>query len=202
MGFLILKIFKLILKIKNTIQMKKTLFFTLLILISCNKTIESNPDHKLSKVEQENFKSKIVRFYESLPKDAHNKNTLDTTYIKYYERKAKESDLLHYYKNENNEIYFAVAKIAPSLKLKKVATIGKMKLNDKDSIIFYQEIARTWKMEIPELKEKTKTLFDLIVQEKSVEKYYTKNSNPEFWIEFPDDFTTYDTINRNWLTKK
>lgn len=182
--------------------MKKSLFFILLILIGCNKTIESNPDNKLSKVEQENFKNKIVRYFESLPKDAHNKNTLDTTYLKYYEQKAKESDLLHYYKNENNEIYFAVAKIAPSLKLKKVATIGKMKLNEKDSIIFYQEIARTWKMEIQELKEKTKILFDLIVQEKSVEKYYTKNSNPEFWIEFPDDSTIYDTINIKWETKK
>ncbi len=180
----------------------KLLFMTFIFLtISCQKEINSNPNHKLSKVEQENFKSKIVRFYESLPKDAHNKNTLDTTYIKYYNQKAKESDLLHYYKNENNEIYFAVAKIAPSLKLKKVATIGKMKIDDKDSIIYYEEIARTWKMEIPELKQKTKILFDLIAQEKSVEKYYTKNSNPEFWIEFPDEFTSYDVVNRTWINK-
>lgn len=181
--------------------MKKLLFFIFLILISCNKTIESNPNHKLSKAEQENFKSKIVRFYESLPKNAHNKNTLDTTYIKYYEQKAKESDLLHYYKDEDGYIYFAVAKIAPSLKLKKVATIGKLKF-EKDSLVYYEEIARTWKMEIPELKEKTKVIFDKIAQEKSVEKYYTKNSQPEFWIEFPDEFTFYDTDKRSWVTKK
>ena len=85
------------------------------------------------------------------------------------------------------------------LKIKKVATIGKLKFKN-DSIIYYEEIARTWKMEIPELKEKTKILFDLIVQEKNVEKYYTKNSQPEFWIEFPDDINKYNVEKREWVT--
>jgi hypothetical protein len=57
-------------------------------------------------------------------------------------------------------------------------------------------------MEIPELKEKTKILFDKIVNDKDVSNYYTKNSDPEFWIEFPDDQTTYNTKLREWQTKK
>jgi hypothetical protein len=53
-------------------------------------------------------------------------------------------------------------------------------------------------MELPELKEKTKILFDRIANESSVEKYYTKNSLPEYWIEFPDDNNFYNVKNRKW----
>ena len=56
-------------------------------------------------------------------------------------------------------------------------------------------------MELPELKEKTKILFDIIVNNKDVSQYYTKNSDPEFWIEFPDDQTVYDVKARKWSTK-
>ena len=62
-------------------------------------------------------------------------------------------------------------------------------------------MAITWKMELPELKEKTKILFDIIVNNKDVSQYYTKNSDPEFGIEFPDDQTVYDVKARKWSTK-
>jgi hypothetical protein len=180
--------------------MNKFIYFALIFIISsCQKDIASNPSDYLSNEELKSFKSKIVRYYERLPKKANHHNKWDTTNNDYYVKKALATDLMHYYKNEDGYIYFAVAKIAPSLKIKKVATIGKLKFKN-DSIIYYEEIARTWKMEIPELKEKTKILFDLIVQEKNVEKYYTKNSQPEFWIEFPDDINKYNVEKREWVT--
>ena len=67
--------------------------------------------------------------------------------------------------------------------------------------MYYEEICRTWKMEIPELKSKTKVLFDKIANERSVTEYYTENSQPEFWIEFPDKMNYYDTKERSWKTK-
>lgn len=181
----------------------KTYYFIiiLLITISCQKDIASNPTDYLSKEEISVFKSSIVRYYEGLPKNASHQTKWDNTHHDYYTKKAAATDLLHYYKNDDGYVYFAVAKVAPSLKLKKVSTIGKLKI-EKDAIVYYEEICRTWKMEIPELKEKTKILFDKIVNDKDVSNYYTKNSDPEFWIEFPDDQTTYNTKLREWQTKK
>lgn len=181
----------------------KTYFFIIILLItfSCQKDIASSPIDSLSNDEIANFKTNIVRYFESLPKNVDHNKKWDTIYNDYYNQKAVASDLLHYYKNDDGFIYFAVAKIAPSMKLKKVATIGKLKF-EKDSIVYYEEMARTWKMEVPELKEKTKILFDKIVQDKDVSQYYTKNSDPEFWIEFPDDMTYFDVKLRQWKTKK
>lgn len=181
----------------------KTYFylFILLITFSCQKDIASNPSDYLSEAETLAFKSKIVRYFEGLPKSANHQTKWDTTHQAYYTKKAEVADLMHYYQSEDGYIYFAVAKIAPSLKLKKVATIGKLKV-EKDSIVYYEEIARTWKMELPELEEKTKIIFDKIVHGKDVSQYYTKNSDPEFWIEFPDDQTVYEVELREWQTKK
>lgn len=182
--------------------MKKFLHLSFLfLLLACEKEkINSNPDQYLSKDQQEDFKLSIVRYYEKLPtKKANHQNKYDTIHNAYYIKKAQNSDLMYLYIDADSTYYFAIAKIAPSLKIKKVATIGKLKI-ENDSIIYYEEIARTWKMEIPELKEKTKILFDLIVQEKNVEKYFTKNSQPEFWIEFPDDINKYNVEKREWVT--
>jgi hypothetical protein len=180
----------------------KTYFFIIILLItfSCQKDIASSPSDYLSKDEIVNFKINIVRYFEGLPKNVDHNKKWDTIYNDYYNQKAAASDLLHYYKNDDGFIYFAVAKIAPSMILKKNATIGKLKM-ENDSIVYYEEIARTWKMEVPELKEKTKILFDKIVNGKDVSEYYTKNSDPEFWIEFPDDQTFYNTKERKWETK-
>jgi hypothetical protein len=180
--------------------MKKFIYISFLFLVlSCQKDINSNPD-QLNKEEITTFKSSIIRYYEGLPKKATNESKWDTIHNEYYTQKVNASDLMHYYKDTDGFVYFAVAKIAPSLKLKKIATIGKLKI-EKDSIIYYEEIARTWKMEVPELKEKTKILFDKIANEKDISKYYTKNSQPEFWIEFPDDINYYNTDLRKWDTK-
>lgn len=181
----------------------KTYYFIIILLItfSCQKTIQSDPNTYLSEEESLAFKSKIVRYFEGLPKNVDHQKKWDTLYDNYYNSKAEAADLMHYYKSKDGFTYFAVSKIAPSLKLKKVATIGKLKF-ENDSIVYYEEICRTWKMEVPELQEKTKILFDKIVQGKDVTPYYTKNlKTDEYWIEFPDDNNTYDINSRKWITK-
>jgi len=184
--------------------MKNFLFLSFIILfISCaNEKINTNPDIFLSKKQQEAFKNSIVRYYEKLPTKRDNHQTkFDTIHNAYYNKKAKSSDLLNFYIAADSTYYFAVAKIAPSLKIKKVAIIGKLKKNKKGEIIFYEEAIRTWKMEIAELKEKTTFLFEKYVNEEDLTPYYTKNSQPDFYIEFPDDQTFYNIEKRTWETK-
>ncbi len=183
--------------------MQKAVFLHIvfLLLISCQqKNLDTNPLHHLNNQEILTLKQQTVRYFERLPAKATEQNKFDTIFNDYYSQKAKEADVLQYFKNENGAEFFAVSKIAPSMKLKKVATIIQIK-REMDSVILYKEILRTWKMEVPELQEKTKVLFDLVIQNKSFEKYLTKNSQPEFWVEFPDDHTYYDVNSRTWKTK-
>ncbi|MFN3942925.1 MAG: hypothetical protein ACK4K1_09870 [Flavobacterium sp.] len=182
-------------------QKATLIIFGFLLVLACQqKNTDTNPLHHLNNQEILTLKEQTVRYFERLPAKATEQNKFDTIFNEYYSQKAKEADLFLYFKNDQGEEFFAVSKIAPSMKLKKVATIIQMK-READSIIFYKEILRTWKMEVPELQEKSKVLFDLVIQNKSFEKYLTKNFQPEFWVEFPDDHTYFDDKSRTWKTK-
>lgn len=184
--------------------MKNYLFLSFIFLLfSCEKEkINSTPDNYLSKEQQEDFKLSIVRYFEKLPKqNATHDTKFDTTHNSYYLKKAQSSALLHLYIDADYTYYFAIAKIAPSLKLKKVATIGKLKKNKSGEIIYYEEAIRTWKMEEKELNEKTILLFEKYVNNEDLTPYHTKNSGDEFYIEFPDDNNVYSVEKRQWVTK-
>lgn len=183
--------------------MKKYFIILSLVLISaCQEKLEHiEVATYLSETEQEDFKKEIVRYYEGLPKKATHTTKFDSVFQSYYKEKVDASDVLYYHKNKDGEIYFAITKIAPSISLKKVATIGKLKKNEQDSIIYYEEICRTWKMPIDELKDVTAMLFQKAIKGKDLSPYYTKNSQPKLIIEFPDDLTYYCTESRQWKTK-
>ena len=178
------------------------LFIFSISLLSCNKSFDIKPSGYLTSDQQEEFKYSIIRYIEGLPANTTNKNKFDTIFNKEYKIKAKKSDLLYYYKDEPaNTVYFAITKIAPSIKLKKNATVGKVKYNAKGEIVEYEEAFRTWKMEEKELVQKTNMLFNKYIRNEDLTPYYSKNSNPEFFIEFPDDNTYYDKKSRVWITK-
>lgn len=181
--------------------MKYLLILSLFICFSCSKPKDTIPQNHLSPEKIEDFKYKISRYIEKLPRLATEKNKFDKQFDTTYKLSAKNSELMHYYIDEDNYIYFAISKIAPSIKLKKTTTVGKLKFDKNDSIVFYQEAFRTWKMEPKELEEKTKLLFDKYLNNEDLSDYYTVNSNPEFFIEFPDEITQFDTISRTWKIK-
>ena len=178
-------------------------FFILLFLFSCQKeNYVIIPTNYLSVSEQEDFIYSVSRYINKLPSKATNKTKFDSIFDEEYKDAAKKNELLFYYfDKENDEIYFAITKIAPSLKLKRVATVGKLKKNKNGEIINYEEEFRTWKMEVPELKNKTKTLFETYIKGNDLKPFYTENSKGEFYIEFPDRNTYYDKKSRTWVSK-
>ncbi len=182
--------------------MKYFYLLFLLAMVGCNKETKNIlPKQHLTTNEQELFKYKIVRYIERLAKYATDENKFESKFDEEYKQMAKNCNLIFYYKDNENNIYFAISKIAPSVKLKKTATVGKLKYNEKDSIILYEEVFRTWKMEPNELTKKTHLLFSKLINNMDLSSYYTKNSKPDFYIEFPDETTYYDTVNRKWKIK-
>jgi hypothetical protein len=173
-------------------------------LFSCTekKPLITDPNHYMTVDAQETFKYQLVRYFEKLPKRVNHDTKFDSVYDSIYRAKASRANLLFIYKNDVNEdIYFAISKIAPSISQKKVAIIGKVRFEENDSIAFYEEKIRTWKMTEQELYQKTLLLFETYINNQDLTPYLTKNSGPEFYIEFPDELNFYNTEKRMWETK-
>ncbi len=178
--------------------------FLLLAMISCKSEpviIETNA--YLTNEQQEDFKYSIIRYADRLPKKATHQTKFDTVFSTEYKKQAEASEVLFYHiDSTTNTHYFALTKIAPSMILKKVAVVGKLKYDKNGAISDYEESFRTWKMEIPELKTKTEEMFIKFINGEDLSSYYTVNSKGNFYIEFPDEKTYYDKKARNWKTKE
>ena len=97
--------------------------------------------------------------------------------------------------------YFLVSKRAPSMTEKRVATGGKIVFDENGKIKEYEEVFRTWKMVPDTLKMRAMFLFDKMVTSEPLQRYETKNSKGVEYIEFPDDVTYFDKIERTWKMK-
>ena len=93
-----------------------------------------------------------------------------------------------------------LTRIAPSLHEKKVAIAGNIRYDENANIESIEEIFRTWKMLVPELKEKSDMLFQLLLDGKDLSPYYTENSKGVEYIEFPSEHVKYDTEKRLWVS--
>ena len=185
--------------------MNKTVIISVfsLLLFGCKPEPKNiSPNTYLSPEQQTKLKNDVVRYIDDLAKYANHQNKFDTIFDKEYAQKADKLDLIFVYKlSENDTIFFAISKIAPSMKIKKVVTAGKLIYNKTQKISYYQESFRTWKMEIPDLEKSTAMMFQKFVNNDDLSEFYTKNSNGKFLIEFPDDNNFFDTNARLWKFK-
>jgi len=180
-----------------------SLLFLFLVFSSCKKDAPViAPQSYLNAEEQQNFKDSIIRYVDHLAKLATHQTKFNTIFDEEYKIKSAKSDLLYYYVDKSTNLhYFALTKIAPSLKAKRVAIVGKLEFDKNGGILLYEEGFRTWKMEQTELETKTKLLFLKYIEGEDLTPFYAANSNGELYIEFPDKNTSYNKKTRLWETK-
>lgn len=187
--------------------MKFVNYITVLVLstflIACGKEAPLNyqPSGYLKPTEIEAFKYSISRYACKLPRFATHENKFEMKFDEAYAGLASGMKLDKYYKGEQDTIYFEINQLAPSLKIKRTATGGKMVKNQAGEITFYEEIYRTWKMEDSLLKVRTPLFFEGMVHHKNLEKYYTDNINSDTYIEFPNKNVIFDVKSRKWISK-
>lgn len=158
-----------------------------------------NPAAYYDSAGQEAFKYRIARYVAHLPKKATYDTRFDTAFDAAYRHAAAHHRLDAYYVAADGYHYFLVSRVAPSLKQKRVATGGRLQYAADDATIeSYEEIFRTWKMEEEELHEKSFLLFDKMVLQEDLSRYYTENLPKEDYIEFPDKNTRYNKELRRW----
>lgn len=177
---------------------KLSIGLIVIIFTACGAGKNTDPGNSLSDKEQADLKYSIARYIHKLPNKATEDNKFEAQFDEYYATKSKYATLDHYYKGSGDTVFFQISKIAPSMKVKKVATAGKLLRDAAGNIVYYEEVYRTWKMEEPELAKKSKRLFDLFITGKDLRPYYTENSTEEY-IEFPDKNNSYDPGKRLWV---
>lgn len=173
----------------------------LLILSSCGNSQEKyDPNKKLNDREQRQLLLTSIRYMGHLPKKGTHENKFDAVYDEYYSKLALDYTVEAYHQKDGYE-YFLASRIAPSLKVKKVAVGVKMKRNEDGQLEHYEEVFRTWRFEVPEMLEKGLMLFDKMVRGEDLSPYYPQNSGKEEYIEFPDEKVFFDTVDRRWKVK-
>jgi len=170
-------------------------------LISCKKSPpDYQPDTYISKDEQVAFKERIIRYVAKPPRRVIGNEKFNEEYDEHYANQVSGHELIAYYINKNDEHFFLMARIAPSMDVKWVATGGRLKYNKDKEIMEYEEIFRTWKHPYQVMEERSKYLFDLMVRGEDLKLYYTATAGFEY-IEFPDEDVYYDKAARSWKSR-
>ncbi len=173
-----------------------TIFAAVCLFVSCTSSSKYDAS-QLSDREQKEILYSVIRYMGHLPKKGTHENKFETTFDEYYSKLALDYEVEAYHKEAEYE-YVLTSRIAPSVKVKKVAIGVKMKRDENGNLSHYEEVFRTWKFEIPEMKEKGNMLFEKMVAGEDLSHYYPQNSGKEEYIEFPDEKVSFDTLERRW----
>lgn len=178
-------------------------FIFVALFVSCKNenTVNTNPSAYLTEEQQSEFKYSIIRWAGKRAPKVTDTTLYDPQFEDYYKKLAAKHELKSYYIDSFTGLhYFMLYRIAPSIYVKKVALGGRLKYDDENNISYYEEIFRTYKMPEAELDEKATRIFQDLILTNSIDKYLFKNTQPEEYIEFPDDETYYDIDNREWVS--
>ncbi|MBT0809680.1 hypothetical protein KIH41_00125 [Litoribacter ruber] len=175
--------------------------FIVIMLAGCAKSSRYEAKYQLTPKEQDDIILTTIRYIGHLPKKGSHENKFEERFDQYYSQLAKDFTLDAYHKDADGYEYFMASRVAPSLKVKKVATGVKMKRNQIGELEYYEEVFRTWKFEEEELRNKSLMLFSMMIREKDLAPYFPQNSGKEEYIEFPDLYVAYDVDDRIWKMK-
>lgn len=180
----------------------KYLILLTIVVASCKPKESYAPEDHLTPQRHDVVMSKLIRYVGRKPEKATDSTKFLKAHDGHYQKQVAEHKLNFYFISDAGDHYYLISRRAPSLYEKHVATGGRFKMNERDSVVEYEEIFRTWKMPLDTLIRRGGLLFDKMVKGESLEPYVTKNSNGVEFIEFPDDNVYYDKKMRKWKSKQ
>jgi hypothetical protein len=184
--------------IRNMVFM---VFFSAVGIVACTEKKKSYlPSDHLTSEEEKRVKEQIIRFVAKAPRRVVGDIKFDTVYDEHYAKQVAQHDLMAYYVDRSGEHFFMVARVAPSIDVKWVATGGRMRYGTGNEIVEYEEVFRTWKLSRRDLDERATYLFDLMVKGEDLTPYYTATAGFNY-IEFPDENVYFDKMSRSWKSR-
>lgn len=173
--------------------------FAAILLIGCSRN-SYEPSAHLTLQEQDEMLWKVMRYIAQKPEGLSSQEKFYDAYDDYYREQQAKHAIEAWY-TESQRHYFLISRAAPSLTEKRVAIGGTLSVAANGEIQEYEEVFRTWKMQPDSLRKKAMLLFDKMVKGESLERYQTRFTAPEEYIEFPDERTYYDKEAREWRMK-
>jgi hypothetical protein len=179
-----------------------TILFLLIFFTSCKKEkADYSPDRYLSVDELQQIKRTIVRYAGKAPRRVVDTVKFDSVYDTHYEEQVDQHELIAYFIDKQGEHFFLISRIAPSIQEKWVATGGRMRFDENRQLADYEEVFRTWKLPKADMLERSRYLFDLMVNGKDLTPYYAATAGFNY-IEFPDENVYFDKKDRIWKSKQ
>jgi len=164
--------------------------------------VDIQPESYLDSLEINDFKYKIIRYVGDLPGKGTYENRFESDFDDHYQKLSAAHNLDFYFTDTNTKYtYFLLTRIAPSLTKKYVAIGGKLKMS-KDSLVYYEEVFRTWKMPLDDQLKVSEMLFKKMLKGEDLSMYYPENSGDKYIIEFPSKKVYFDTKKRRWLREE
>ncbi len=173
-----------------------------LVSIACQQ--EGKNDYSFAHIspeEQEQIKYRIIRYVGKRPKKAKEQDKFESRFDAYYQEQAREKYRFEAYHQKSDTVFLLLSRIAPSLYQKRVA-IGLKLVLQSDTIPYYEEVFRTWKMTEEQLTSKALLLFGKMCRNEDLSPYYPQYSGKEEYIEFPDERSYFDVPSRSWKLKQ
>ncbi|MCA6366890.1 MAG: hypothetical protein IM631_06055 [Cytophagales bacterium] len=146
--------------------------------------------------KQNQILRQMVRYANKLAPEASHKTKFNSEFNWYYDRAFNESKILFCFK-ENDTCQLLVARKARSVTPMEEGIAIKVKLNQQDSLVYYEEVFRMWKMPADSLVKRGKYLFARMINKEDLTIYYSKFQKDRF-IEFPDQRFSFDVSKRRW----
>jgi len=176
--------------------LNKFIFMLVLLGSSCSND-PCRPEKFLTSMDQQKLIRESVYFSMKLPPNANHQTKFDPEFKWYYDRAAKEVDLLKYCVDPNGTHYFLMTRVARSITPMREGIGGKIKLDAAGKLSEYEEIFRTWKMPSDSLKTRGAMLFDRMVMGKDLTLFYSKFQGDKY-IEYPNERFSFDKTSRLW----
>ena len=155
-----------------------------------------NPIGCISAEQQKQILGQMVRYANKLAPEATHETKFQPQFNWYYDRAISESRIMLCAK-EKDTIQLFVARKARSLTPLEEGIALKVIVNSEDSLFYYEEVFRTWKMPADTLSKRGLYLFDRMVRNQDLTIYYSTFQKDRF-IEFPDQRFTFDIKKRRW----
>jgi hypothetical protein len=184
--------------------MKPIFLLTVLAVIwmGCRETPSTPlviPGHRPEADEGQRLLEPILRYTAKMPDKADPATRFDTVFDEHYRKQLTHYRVDRYHEiPESGDRWLLVSRIAPSIQVKRVSTGIHYRLAG-DSLAFYHEVFRTWKLPEEELLPRADSLFARMVAGEDLSPWYTIAKGDQY-IEFPDAHTWFDTTARRWVS--
>lgn len=172
-------------------------YSVLAILVSCSIKEKHKPSDCLQNDRQQRIIQQMVRYASKLAPEATHQTKFNHEFDWYYNRAAAECRILFCESIGERDYQLLVARKARSLTPMEEGIAIKVNLDAKDSLIYYEEVFRMWKMPSDTLVKRGSYLFERMINNEDLTIYYSKFQKDRF-IEFPDERFTFDVSKRRW----